>query len=164
MVHLILNPTYTLIVGIYWPPFSLYPQICCDKCFIPQEELHNKLLDGRHPASTSWYGKYLIIYRVLYIPGHVPLGIINLGMVLLQVGAILIVCLLGSWSDRSRRSSVPGAMERSQPKNGSMKKRAPFCLFGGFVGDEKLPKVMSGLFHKPWNKDTIIKQPGFNGT
>ena len=46
MVHLILNPTYTLIVGIYWPPFSLYPQICCNKCFIPPEELHNKLLDG----------------------------------------------------------------------------------------------------------------------
>ena len=51
MVHLILNPTYTLMVGIYWPPFSLYPQIRCNKCFIPQEELHNKLLDGRNPAN-----------------------------------------------------------------------------------------------------------------
>jgi len=33
----------------------------------PVEHWHT--VDGRNPAITSWYGKYTIINRILYIPG-----------------------------------------------------------------------------------------------
>ena len=31
--------------------------------------LATNTVDGRNPAITSWYGKYPIIFMVLYIPG-----------------------------------------------------------------------------------------------
>ena len=42
-------------------PWKL-PHICINFDF------PKNTVDGRNPASTSWYGKYRIIYRVLYIP------------------------------------------------------------------------------------------------
>ena len=33
----------------------------------------------------------------------------------------------------------------------------------GFVGDDIQSPLLWGLFHKPWHKDLVFKQPGFNG-
>ena len=33
----------------------------------------------------------------------------------------------------------------------------------GYRGDYIIITVKCGLFHKPWNKDPVIKQPGFSG-
>ena len=41
--------------------------------------------------------------------------------------------------------------------------RAPGWLFRVYVGDEVHYTVMWRLYHNPWNKDPVIKQPGFNG-
>ena len=42
-----------------------------------------------------------------------------------------------------------------------MKKKAPFCCFRGFVGDETLPSYFGIIINH--YKDPVIKQPGFNG-
>ncbi len=43
----------------------------------------------------------------------------------------------------------------------SNEKRAPGWLDYIYIWDDKLPSYISGLFHKPWNKDPVINQPGF---
>lgn len=43
-------------------------------------------------------------------------------------------------------------------------KQRPYCSCLGFsFGDEALHSFFWGLFHKRWNNDLYLKQPGFNG-
>ena len=57
----------------------------------------------------------------------------------------------------------PHRYDQNEDENPSNEKKGHKWLFVGYFSGMKYYPVVWGLFHKPWHKDPVLKQPGFNG-